>query len=174
MIDANIYPYGKFEYGKSYSSAETQENIKAIEGLPTMLTNVAAKLSNSQLKKSYRDGGWNAQQIIHHIADSHSNALTRVKLALTENNPVIKPYDQNAWAVLADVDSTPIEVSMQMTEAIHIRFTNLLKSMTEADFKKKYTHPEYNKEFQLDELVALYAWHGKHHCGQLKVILDNE
>lgn len=173
MIDPNIYPYGKFEYGKTYSAAETQANIATIEALPALLKSTAGKLTKPMLSKSYREGGWNAQQIIHHIADSHSNALTRVKLALTEDNPVIKPYNQNAWAVLADVEQTPIEVSVNMTEAIHIRFTALLKSMSEADFKRKYTHPEYKKEFQLDEFVALYAWHGKHHCGQLNVIINN-
>ncbi len=173
MSDKNTYPIGKFEYGKTYSVSETQAHIKVIEGLPALLNSVAKQFTPALLKKSYREGGWNAQQIIHHIADSHSNGLIRVKLALTENNPVIKPYNQDAWAVLADVENTPIEVSLQMTEAIHIRWTALLKSMTEADFKKKYTHPEYKKEFQLDEFIALYAWHGNHHCGQLKVILNN-
>lgn len=170
-MDPNIYPIGKFEYGKSYSAEQTRAHIADIEALPSELNQLTSQLSSEQLKKSYRPGGWNAQQIIHHIADSHSNALIRVKLALTENNPVIKPYDQDAWAVLADVEECPVEVSLKMTEGIHARWTSLLKNMKPGDFDKKYTHPEYNKEFKLDEFIALYAWHGKHHCGQLKVIL---
>ena len=125
------------------------------------------------LKKSYRIDGWSAQQIFHHIADSHSNALTRIKLALTEHNPIIKPYNQDAWAVLADVDNVAIEVSLKMIEAIHIRWLAIINAMSETDFSKKYIHPEYKKEFRLDEFIALYAWHGKHHYGQLNTILNN-
>ena len=173
MSENNTYPIGKFEYGKTYSAAETKSNMEAIEALPALLNLIAKQLTPTLLKKSYREGGWNAQQIIHHIADSHSNALIRVKLALTEHNPVIKPYNQDAWALLADVEKVPIDVSLVMTDAIHTRWTVVLKAMTEDDFKKKYIHPEYNKEFQLDEFIALYAWHGKHHCGHLNVILNN-
>jgi hypothetical protein len=173
MSDKNIYPIGKFEYGNSYSAAETHLNIKAIEELPSQLNSISVKFTPELLKKSYKPNGWTAQQIFHHIADSHSNALTRVKLALTEHNPVIKPYDQDAWALLADVENTAIEVSLKMTEAIHIRWVAVLNAMSEADFSKKYIHPEYNKEFRLDEFVALYAWHGKHHYGQLNTIINN-
>lgn len=173
MSDKNIYPIGKFEYGNTYSATETVLNMEAIEALPALLNSIAKELTPELLKKSYRENGWTAQQIIHHLADSHSNGLIRVKLALTEHNPVIKPYDQDAWSLLADVENTPVEVSLKMTEAIHARWTAILQAMTESDFKKKYIHPEYNKEFQLDEFVALYAWHGKHHCGHLKVILNN-
>lgn len=170
-MDKHIYPIGKFEYGKTYSAAETTQHIAAIEQLPAKLKELANQLSSAQLQKSYRPGGWNAQQIIHHIADSHSNALIRVKLALTENTPVIKPYNQDAWAELADVQ-LPVAVSVQMTEAIHQRWIALLKSMKPEDFNKTYIHPEYNKEFKLSEFVALYAWHGDHHCGHLQVILN--
>lgn len=167
------YPFGRFEYGKTYSSAETKKHIDAIEALPSELNALADRLSPAQMEKSYRPGGWTARQIIHHIADSHSNALIRVKLALTENTPVIKPYDQDAWAALEDVKA-PVNVSLKMVEAIHERWTWLLKSMREKDFSKKYIHPEYNREFQLDEFIALYAWHGKQHCGHLQIILEQE
>ncbi|MCW3086042.1 MAG: putative metal-dependent hydrolase [Bacteroidetes bacterium] len=168
------YPYGKFEYGKTYSGADTKEHIKAIEALPAVLNALAAQLTEQQLEQSYRPGGWNARQIIHHIADSHSNALIRVKLALTENAPVIKPYDQDAWSDLADAKQMPVRASLLMIEGIHERWTFLLKNMNENDFKKKYIHPEYNREFQLDEFVALYAWHGKQHCGHLQLILNQQ
>jgi hypothetical protein len=165
------YPFGKFEYGKTYSAEETKEHIAAIEELPKQLNDIASKLNKDLLEKSYRPGGWTARQIIHHIADSHSNALIRVKLTLTENSPVIKPYDQDAWAALEDASKAPIGSSLKMIEAIHERWIYVLKAMTEADFKKKYIHPEYNREFQLDEFIALYAWHGKQHCGHLSIIL---
>lgn len=173
MSDIHIYPIGKFEYRNSYSAAETQLNIKAIEELPHLLNSISEKFSPELLKKSYRIDGWSAQQIFHHIADSHSNALTRIKLALTEHNPIIKPYNQDAWAVLADVDNVAIEVSLKMIEAIHIRWLAIINAMSETDFSKKYIHPEYKKEFRLDEFIALYAWHGKHHYGQLNTILNN-
>ncbi len=173
MSDKNTHPIGKFEYGKTYSATETEAHIKIIEALPTIINSIAKDLTPSLLKKSYREGGWNAQQIIHHIADSHSNALIRVKLTLTEDSPVIKPYNQDAWAVLADVENTSIYVSIKMIEAIHARWTAVLKAMTETDLKRKYIHPEYKKEFMLEELIALYSWHGDHHCEQLKVILNN-
>lgn len=167
------YPFGRFEYGKSYSAADTKKHIDAIEALPAELNAIADKLSSLQMEKSYRPGGWTARQIIHHIADSHSNALIRAKLALTENAPVIKPYDQDAWAVLEDV-KIPVSASLKMVEGIHERWACLLRSMKEEDFSKKYIHPEYNREFQLDEFTALYAWHGKQHCGHLQIILKQE
>ncbi|MCW3070930.1 MAG: putative metal-dependent hydrolase [Bacteroidetes bacterium] len=166
------YPYGRFEYGKTYSKSDTERHIAAIAALPEQLNALAAALSNEQLEKSYRPGGWNARQIIHHIADSHSNALIRVKLALTENSPVIKPYDQDAWSELEDATHAPIASSLKMVEAIHERWIYVLKAMSESDFSKKYIHPEYKREFRLDEFIVLYAWHGKQHCGHLQLILE--
>lgn len=172
-MDHLKYPFGKFEYGKSYSKNETISNIEAVSALPSQLNAIAAKLSDVQLEKSYRPEGWTARQIIHHIADSHSNALIRVKLALTEDKPVIKPYDQDAWSALTDAKNAPIASSLKMVEAIHERWVVVLNNMSEADFSKTYIHPEYNREFQLDEFIALYAWHGRQHCGHLQIILDN-
>jgi hypothetical protein len=168
------YPIGKFEYGKQYSKEETRNNISGIAELPAKLNALAKRMNDHLLEKSYRPDGWTARQIIHHIADSHSNALIRVKLALTENNPVIKPYDQDAWALLDDAKRSPIQSSLNMVEAIHERWFCVLNSMTEMDFSRTYIHPEYNREFRLDEFIALYAWHGKHHCGHLKIILEQK
>ncbi|MDF2436106.1 MAG: putative metal-dependent hydrolase [Bacteroidota bacterium] len=167
------YPYGRFEYGIQYSNDDTSRNILAIQNLPSDLNTLAEKFNEELLEKSYRPNGWTARQIIHHLADSHSNALVRVKLTLTENTPVIKPYDQDAWAALTDSKKSPIHSSLKMIEAIHERWTYVLNSMTESDFSKKYIHPEYQREFKLDEFVALYAWHGKQHCGHLKLILEH-
>jgi hypothetical protein len=168
------YPIGKFEYGKTYSPNENKIHIAEIGSLPEQLKEISKKFDETLLEKCYRPDGWNGRQLIHHIADSHSNALIRVKLALTEDKPVIKPYDQDAWSVLADAKHAPVQSSVKMIEAIHERWMYLLNSFTETDLKRKYIHPEYNREFQLDEFIALYAWHGKHHCAHLNLILNQK
>lgn len=171
-IDSNIYPAGKFEYGKSYTAADNQRHIQELELFPKQLIAIASELTPDLLLESYRPGGWNARQIIHHIADSHLNAYMRIKLVLTENTPVIKPYDQDSWANLEDSLKLPIEVSLSLIESIHQRMVYVLKSIDNSAFQKKYIHPEYNREFKLEEVLALYAWHGKHHAGHLTVIIN--
>ncbi len=172
-MDRNIYPAGKFEYGKSYTQADNQKHITELELFPKQLITIASELKAEQLGRSYRPGGWNAKQIVHHIADSHMNAYIRIKLSLTEDSPVIKPYNQDAWALLNDSTDLPITCSLQLIEGIHQRMVYLLKSLDPSSLLRKYTHPEYNREFQLDELLALYAWHGKHHAGHLTVIINS-
>ena len=172
-MDHHIYPIGKFEYGKSYTDADNQRHIQELELFPKQLITIASELTPDLLLESYRPGGWNARQIIHHIADSHINAYIRIKLVLTENTPVIKPYDQDAWALLDDSQKLPIEISLRLIESIHARMVYILKSADKAAFQRKYIHPEYNREFKLDEVLALYVWHGKHHAGHLTVILNS-
>lgn len=172
-IDSNIYPVGKFEYGKSYTAADNQRHIQDLELFPKQLITIASELTPDLLLESYRPGGWNARQIIHHIADSHLNAYMRIKLVLTENTPVIKPYDQDSWASLEDSLKLPIEISLNLIESIHQRMVCVLKSVDNSAFEKKYVHPEYNREFKLEEVLALYAWHGKHHAGHLTVIINS-
>jgi hypothetical protein len=170
MMEHLKYPQGRFEYGKSYSAADNQKHIAIIEQFPKELNALVASLSSEQLKKSYRPEGWNAKQIINHLADSHMNALMRLKLTLTEDSPTIKPYNQDLWANLEDGKNTPVQTSLNLIEGIHQRLTILLKSITDADLQRKYIHPEYNKEFKLDEMIALYAWHGRQHYEHLKII----
>ena len=167
------YPIGKFEYGKSFTTAENQRHISIIEQFPNELKALVAKITPPQLEKSYRPGGWTARQIIHHIADSHMNAYMRVKLTLTENNPTIKPYDQDLWANLEDAKNAPVEISLTIIDALHQRWTYLLRTLTNEVLQKTYFHPEYKREFKLEELLALYAWHGKHHYEHLKIISAN-
>ena len=164
------YPQGRFEYGKSYSPADNQKHIAVIEQFPKELNELVSSLGKDQLEKTYRPGGWNAKQIINHIADSHMNALIRLKLTLTEESPVIKPYNQDLWADLEDGKNTPVETSLDLIQGIHKRLSILLKKVTDADLQRKYIHPEYNKEFKLDEMIALYAWHGRQHYEHLKII----
>jgi len=171
-IDQLKYPYGKFEYGKTYSDADIQSFFKAIEELPASLNKIAAQLTPELLNRSYRPEGWNTQQIIHHLADSHINAFIRLKLTLTQDTPTINPYNQDAWAIMADA-KLPIEPSLNIIENIHKRMVTVIKAMSKEDFKKTYYHPEYKKKIELDEFVALYAWHGKQHLGHLNIILKS-
>ncbi|MGZ4118662.1 MAG: YfiT family bacillithiol transferase, partial [Bacteroidia bacterium] len=143
------YPQGRFEYGKTYSSDDNQKHITIIEQFPEQLNALVKTLSAEQLEKSYRPGGWNAKQIIHHIADSHMNALIRLKLTLTEDSPTIKPYNQDLWANLEDGKNTPVETSLNLVQGIHQRLSLILKKITDKDLQRKYIHPEYNKEFKL-------------------------
>lgn len=166
------YPIGKFEFGKSYSAEQTSAHIAAIEQFPGLLKTVVSQLTPSKLAETYRPGGWTPGQIIHHLADSHLNAYIRFKLTITEDLPVIKPYNQDTWANLEDSRNAPLELSVALIDSIHQRWMFLLKVVSGDDLKRKYVHPEYKREFRLDELLALYAWHGKHHLEHLKIILS--
>ncbi len=123
-------------------------------------------LNEEQLNTPYRDGGWTVRQVVHHLADSHMNAYVRFKLALTENEPTIKPYDEAAWAETADVRESPIEVSLALLENLHARWVALLQSMSEADFARQFRHPQLGA-VPLEKNLALYAWHGRHHVAHI-------
>jgi uncharacterized damage-inducible protein DinB len=147
--------------------------IQDIRILPDHLKAVSKKINKKKkLQYTYREGGWNIEQLIHHIADSHLNAYVRFKLALTENNPTIKPYDENLWTETADMQ-LPIKNSIKLLKAIHAKWTALLENMDGNDWKRTYYHPEYKRTFSLQEVLPLYAWHGKHHVAQIEVALKN-
>jgi hypothetical protein len=126
----------------------------------------AAELSEDQLNTPYRPGGWTVRQVIHHVPESHMNAYIRFKLALTENEPTVKPYDEAAWAELSDVRDTPIGVSLALLDNLHDRWVRVLRSMRDADFAKQFRHPELGA-VSLEKNLALYAWHGKHHVAHI-------
>ena len=125
-----------------------------------------AGLTPERFDTPYRPGGWTVRQVVHHVPDSHMNAYVRFKLALTEDEPTIKPYEEAAWAELADSASTPVDVSLTLLETLHDRWVRLLRSMTEADFARKFRHPQLGV-VPLDKNLALYAWHGKHHVAHI-------
>ena len=125
-----------------------------------------AGLTPERFDTPYRPGGWTVRQVVHHVPDSHMNAYVRFKLALTEDEPTIKPYEEAAWAELADSASTPADVSLTLLETLHDRWVRLLRSMTEADFARKFRHPQLGV-VPLDKNLALYAWHGKHHVAHI-------
>jgi len=139
--------------------------------LPQRFRNAVSGLSDTQLSTPYRDGGWTVRQLIHHVPDSHLNAYIRCKLALTEDSPTIKPYDQEAWANLADSALTPAEVSLSLLEAVHRRWVTLLRALTPDDFQRKFNHPETGVQ-SVDSTVAFYAWHGNHHLGHITALRE--
>ncbi len=130
-------------------------------------------LNETQLDMPYRRGGWTVRQVVHHLADSHMNAYVRFRLALTETTPTIKPYDEAAWAQLADANAAPIDVSLKLLESLHTRLTLLLRSMHDADFAKSFRHPELG-EMRLDTNLALYSWHGRHHLAHINDLRQRE
>jgi hypothetical protein len=160
------YPIGKFKAPKNFTDELREEFISEIEETPFHLRNAVENLDEDQLNTPYRQGGWTVEQVIHHLPDSHMNAYIRVKLALTENEPVIKPYDQDAWAKLEDYRTTPIETSLQLLDSVHLRWIILLRSLNPDQFERSMQHPEIGL-ITIDWCVAQYAWHGKHHIAQI-------
>ncbi|MBX7052136.1 MAG: putative metal-dependent hydrolase [Flavobacteriales bacterium] len=170
MTESHVYPIGRFNPPVMFDASEAQNNIARVEKLPENLLSIIQSFPEKCWEKSYRENGWNARQIVHHLADSHMNALIRFKLALTEDNPVIKPYEQDKFATLPDSLEMDPKISWGIIEGVHYRLVHLLKHMTSEDFQRSYIHPEYNKTYPLFIVLALYAWHGEHHAGQLEVI----
>ncbi len=160
------YPIGKFALPQEFSDKERQIYIKQIEEAPAKLRAAVAGLGEQQVDTPYRDGGWTVRQVVHHLADSHMNAFIRFKLALTEEQPAIKTYDQKRWAELADAKALPVEPSVALFESLHKRFVALLKSMSAADFARTMNHPEQGI-VNLDRYLSLYAWHGRHHVAHI-------
>lgn len=159
------YPIGQFEYSGPYSEAERKQMIEELVQLPAKLRSAVSGLSEQQLGTPYRDGGWTLRQTVHHVADSHMNSFVRFRLALTEDNPPVKPYDEKRWADLADMKE-PVEVSLKLLEALHQRWVVMLKSLGPAEWKRTMSHPEWGK-LDLDKALGLYAWHSKHHTAHI-------
>ena len=160
------YPVGEFAMPAQVSAARRQQAIDEIAATPAKLRAAANGLSDSQLDTPYREGGWTVRQVVHHVPDSHLNAYVRLKLALTEEKPTIKPYDQEAWANLADSKSTPIEVSLTLLSTVHDRWDRLWRSMKPEQFARVLVHPEHG-ERSVDWLLFLYEWHGRHHTAHI-------
>lgn len=166
MSDAELrYPIGKFQPGRP-SEENRKQFLAQIEEAPKKLRAAVAGLSSEQLNTPYRDGGWTVQQVVHHLADSHMNAYTRFKLALTEDEPTIKPYNETRWAELSDSRTTPVETSLGLMDTLHERWVNLLRGMSAGDFARTLKHPEHGT-VSLDYMLGLYAWHGRHHVAHI-------
>jgi hypothetical protein len=160
------YPIGKFALPSEVTTERRQQAMEEIAALPAKLRAAVKGLNDAQLDTPYRDGGWTVRQVIHHVPDSHVNAFVRLKLALTEDKPTIKPYDEGAWAELADSKSAPIEPSQTLLDSVHARWDRLWRSLRPEHFARGLVHPE-NGERNVDWLLFLYEWHGKHHTAHI-------
>ena len=166
------YPIGKFAWAGTLTAEERSEKFEIIAALPEKLRTAVMGLNNAQLDTPYRDGGWTVRQVVHHIADSHLNAYVRMRLALTEDAPQVKPYDEAKWAELPDARTAPINISLALLDGLHARWAMLLKSLDEKDFARMFTHPEHQDPLNLDWLVAVYAWHCLHHVAHITALRE--
>ena len=167
MTDDLRYPTGKFTFDPDVTPDTRAKSIAAIREAPALMRAALRGLNDTQLDTPYRDGGWTPRQSAHHVPESHMNAYIRFKLALTENNPTIKPYDENLWAKTADVAREPVATSVALLEPLHRRWVTLLETMQPEDFARTVFHPEHKRELSLDWMLQLYAWHGKHHAAHI-------
>ncbi|RWY55873.1 YfiT family bacillithiol transferase [Mucilaginibacter gilvus] len=167
MTDEQMrYPIGNFVAPVSYIIEDKRKWISVLRNLPGKVRNVIMPLTDQQLNTAYRTGGWTLRQVVHHLADSHMNSLVRFKLALTEDKPTIKPYEEADWALLPDY-RLPVESSLRMLEGIHIHMVALFESFTEDQWDKTFVHPASGDTVTLKKALALYAWHSKHHLAHL-------
>lgn len=160
------YPIGKVQL-VDYSEKEKDARLADILFLPRMLEYAVLNLDENQIQTPYREGGWTIHQLVHHLADSHMNSFIRFKLALTEDNPVIKTYDEDQWSRLPDVSNVPINLSITLLHSLHHRWHTLLESMSEQDYKRTVFHPERQRNISLWDMLLIYAWHGKHHVAHI-------
>jgi uncharacterized damage-inducible protein DinB len=168
------YPIGKFE-AQQYSDELKNKWINDIRFLPNDIEMTIQTFDEYQLDTPYREGGWTVKQLVHHIADSHMNAYIRFKLALTEDNPTIKPYEEAQWAKLPDTFSVPVNVSVTLLHALHRRWTVINENISEEQFQNRTVyHPEHQKQMTLWHLLGMYAWHGRHHVGQIKNLKEQK
>jgi len=165
------YPVGKFKWEGVITDEQRRQLIAQIEQAPAQLRKALAGLTEEQVDTPYRPGGWTVRQVVHHLPDSHMNAYVRFRLALTEDEPTIKPYDQERWATLKDARTAPAELSLSLLESLHRRFVLLLRSLRAEDFARTFLHPEMGV-VTLDKYLGMYAWHGRHHIAHVTSLRD--
>ncbi|MBN8862349.1 MAG: putative metal-dependent hydrolase [Sphingobacteriales bacterium] len=173
MVDPR-YPIGQYE-ARPFSIETKVEWLADIKFLPIILENAVANLDEAQLHTPYREGGWTVHQLVHHIADSHINAFCRFRLGLTEDNPVIKPYDENGWVQLYDVQKLPVNISITLLHALHARMYEMLKYVTDDEWNNRTLfHPEHKRTMRLWYVLGMYAWHGKHHVAHITTLREQK
>ena len=160
------YPIGKYQ-PELFSAKQLQEWLIDIKFLPQHLENAVLNLDEQQLNTPYRSEGWTVRQVVHHVADSHMNAYIRFKLGLTEDNPTIKPYNEEAWAKMKDTALIPINVSLTLLHALHTRWMEVLNDIKEEEWNRTVVHPEHGRQMTLWYLLGMYAWHGRHHTAHV-------
>ena len=165
------YPIGKFTFDGTLITEQKKQYLNDIEQTPAQLRAAVAGLSEQQLNTPYREGGWTVRQLAHHVPDSHMNAYIRFKLALTEEEPTIRPYMEDRWAELPESKQAPIEVSLALLDSLHQRWTMVLRNISDGDWKRTFRHPEMGL-LSLDKTLALYAWHGRHHVAHVTALRE--
>ena len=165
------YPIGEFLKPETISPQQIEEWIEVIANLPDKLIAITQDLTTEQLNWSYRPVGWSIKQIVHHFADSHMNSFIRFKLALTEDNPTIRPYKEIYWAELLDGKEDDLSDSLLLIKSLHNKWVRLLRSLSTEDLKRTFVHPEHGQQFSLDENIGIYAWHCRHHMEHIKIAL---
>lgn len=166
------YPIGTFHHEGEITSSVIDNWLNEIKELPSQVRAAVENLNEEQLDTPYRSGGWTVRQVVHHMADSHMNAFIRLKLALTEEKPMIKAYEEARWAELSD-SRLPIEISLSLLDALHKRLVELLKNVTPADLKRTFIHP-VSGEVSIEKNIGIYAWHGKHHTAHITSLTKNK
>ena len=164
------YPIGRVQMEERLTPERREQLIRQIEEAPRNLREAVAGLNEAQLDTPYREGGWTVRQVVHHVPDSHMNAYIRFRLALTEEEPTIKPYSEPDWANLPDARALPPEVSLRLLEALHERWAALLRAMKPEDFARGFIHPEHGRRLTLDQTLQIYAWHGRHHVAHVGLV----
>ena len=173
MTEDARYPIGKFIAPVSVAPEQRRDWIRVIAECPARLREAVAGFTEAQFETPYREGGWTVRQVVHHIPDSHAHAYLRMKQALAEEAPLVKPYDEGKWAMLPDVVAAAPELSLSLLDALHSRWVALLEAMTDADFGRVYRHPEYpDGPLRMDMVLALYAWHSRHHVAHIRALRD--
>ena len=165
-MDNLRYPIGQFNMSEDVSLDQVENLIAQIESLPQLLVDSVKDLREEQLNSSYRPGGWTIRQVVHHIADCHMNGYIRFRLALTEDTPTIKPYNEALWAELEDARTLPVEVSLKLVETLHKRWAVLLRSLSSTELNRQFRHPE-SGDLSIKKAIGLYAWHGNHHLAHI-------
>ena len=174
-VDDLRYPIGRMTLADAVlTPADRARHISSIETLPRRLRSAVAAFTPERWQTPYRPGGWTVHQLVHHIPDSHLNAYTRFKLALTEDEPTIKPYDEAAWAELADTAATAPEVSLDLLQALHLRWVALLHSLSDEEFARTLRHPGQGRTLTLDQILAQYGWHSEHHLAHITRLIERE
>ncbi|MBS1629143.1 MAG: putative metal-dependent hydrolase [Bacteroidetes bacterium] len=169
-LESLRYPIGRFVPPTAFDIRMVPGWLMALEALPKSLDVLIENLDAAQLEMPYRPGGWTMNQTIHHLADSHLNAFIRLKLCLTEEQPVVKPYQEALWAETPEISTVPVNVSITLLHALHRRWVALLRNLNEEQWHRSYFHPEHQRLFPIWEFTALYAWHGRHHVAQLQTM----
>lgn len=160
------YPVGRFSKPATGDKGAREASIREIEEAPACLRDAVAGLSQAQIDTPYRDGGWTVRQVVHHLPDSHLNAYVRFKLALTEQTPTIRTYEEALWAEIPEARSGPIEISLGLLDALHARWVASIRGLDEAAFARALRHPDHGI-MTIDDLLAMYAWHGRHHIAHI-------